>query len=598
MYLLFPHNKIQTLTLRGAAMKFTYSLRFKLSTLYFFIIVIPVLIISIIMPYYYQHLISKETEQLTESTLASLSNNINTYLDELSRSTIVPYLNENILFAIKQVASNQYETAEPYTQLMVNRALYDTLPRYLQFTREEILAMMIITSDGSAFGHSRNGENIVSDYPFTEQDWYQQALDKNGNVAFIPTHTQDYITGAAQAQVFSVARLIKDPETQQPLAVIMADADTRTFQKIIKGVTFNNKDSIITIMDDRGKLFYANNSISEPMRKQLSNDSAVIKDGQDSYVVVSKVIQPSNWKLVVLLSKSEITDKVQWMFVIGILFAVVGLFITFLLFFILSRWILRPFQEMVQVMKQVENGHFDVRVQTHGQDEIALLGDAFNAMISQVNDLIDREYRAVLNQRNAEYRALQSQIEPHFLYNTLNGFVGLNRIGDRKTLETSILSLSTMLRYILEHSDWSSIKEEFVFLEKYCHLQKMRFQERMEVHLHVDDTIADYKLPKLLLQPLVENAIIHGVEPSDHPCSIRISATQEQLQDETVLSISIQDDGAGFNMEEQEGRQSVGLSNVQVRLKMAYPGSTFTIQSQVGQGTYVIIQIPKKEVST
>ncbi|GAA3329624.1 hypothetical protein GCM10020331_078500 [Ectobacillus funiculus] len=110
-------------------MKLAYSLRFKLSTFYLIIIVIPVLIISIIMPYYYQYLISKETEKLTESTLASLSNNINTYLDDLSRITIIPYLNENIMFALQQVASNQYETAEPYTQLMVNRALYESLPK-------------------------------------------------------------------------------------------------------------------------------------------------------------------------------------------------------------------------------------------------------------------------------------------------------------------------------------------------------------------------------------------------------------------------------------------------------------------------------------
>lgn len=579
-------------------MKLAYSLRFKLSTLYLIIIVIPVLIISVIMPYYYQYLISKETQQLTESTLASLSNNINTYLDDLSRITIIPYLNEDIMFALRQVASNQYETAEPYTQLMVNRALYEYLPKYFQFTREDILSMIITTRDGSSFVHSRNSGTEVADYPFTEQEWYNRAKANNGKVTFIPTHVQDYIKSSSQqAQVFSVARLIKDPETQRPLAVMMADADMRAFEKMIKGIDLNNEKSIITIMDDRGDLFFSSKNLSESLREQIQNEPEVVKDGRESYVVVSKVIQPSQWKLVVLLSKSEIAAKVHWMFTIGILFAVSGVFITFLLFFVLSRWILRPFQEMVRVMKQVERGHFDVRLQTHGQDEIALLGNAFNAMISKVNDLIDREYRAVLNQRNAEYRALQSQIQPHFLYNTLNGFIGLNRLGDRKTLEKAILSLSSMLRYTLDQADWSTISEEFKFLEKYCHLQGMRFQERMTTYIHLDDTVSNYKIPKLLLQPLVENAIIHGLEAAEHPCSIHISAHLEEREDQTFLFISIKDDGAGFDMTRRKEKRSVGLANVQVRLKMAYPGSNFIIQSQVGQGTSVVIEIPEKEVT-
>ncbi|GAA3329627.1 hypothetical protein GCM10020331_078530 [Ectobacillus funiculus] len=85
-----------------------------------------------------------------------------------------------------------------------------------------------------------------------------------------------------------------------------------------------------------------------------------------------------------------------------------------------------------------------------------------------------------------------------------------------------------MLRYTLDQADWSTLGEEFKFLEKYCHLQGMRFQERMTTHIHLDDTVSNYKIPKLLLQPLVENAIIHGLEASEHPCSIHISAHLEE----------------------------------------------------------------------
>ncbi|MEW9669390.1 sensor histidine kinase [Ammoniphilus sp. 3BR4] len=577
-------------------MKFAYSLRYKLSVLYLLIIVIPVLIISAAMPYYYQYLISKETQRLTEGTLASLSNNINTYLDDLSRLTIIPYLNENIMFAIKTLSSNQYKTAEPYTQLVVNRAIYDTLPKYLQFTREEIVSTILLTMDGSVFVNTRNGESSVPDYPFTNQEWYKKAMTGGGNVVFIPTHSQDYITGSEQAKVFSVARLIKDPETQKPLAVIMADADLTTFNKIFKGINLNNKNSMITILDDQGDLFYSNRSMPDSIRRQLKEIPPVIKADDDSYVVVSKVIPPSNWKMVVLVSQSEITAKVRWMFTAGILFAAGGLLVTFFLFTILSRWIVNPFKELVKVMKKVEKGHFEVRLQTKGQDEVARLGNAFNHMIAKINELIDREYRAVLNQRNAEYRALQSQIQPHFLYNTLNGFIGLNRMGERKNLEKAILSLSSMLRYSLQHTDWSTIADEFLFLERYCSLQRMRFQDRMEVDIHCDYRIAYYQIPKLLLQPLVENAIIHGVEPSEYPCRIMIKAEWAEIRDQSVLRISIRDNGVGFDPEKQNGTQSIGISNVRERLKMVYPQSTFTLESEAGLGTQVMIEIPEQEV--
>jgi two-component system sensor histidine kinase YesM len=246
-------------------------------------------------------------------------------------------------------------------------------------------------------------------------------------------------------------------------------------------------------------------------------------------------------------------------------------------------------------MKKVQEGDLQIRIATEGEDEIAILGNAFNTMVSQLNDLIEREYKATLGLRNAEYRALQSQIQPHFLYNILNSFMGLNRFGERQALEKAILALSALLRYILSKDEWVTLKDEFLFLQRYCALQKVRFQEKMTFLIQYDDAVANFKMPKVLLQPLVENAIVHGIEPAAYPCELHVLATLKRENEAPALYISIQDNGVGLGTQTQPDHTGLGLSNVQERLKTAYDNASLSITSPMGGGTQVVIVIPIRE---
>jgi two-component system sensor histidine kinase YesM len=152
-----------------------------------------------------------------------------------------------------------------------------------------------------------------------------------------------------------------------------------------------------------------------------------------------------------------------------------------------------------------------------------------------------------------------------------------------------------MLRYILTHKEWATISDEFLLLERYCELQKLRFQERLESVIYYDNEVARCKIPKLLLQPLVENAIIHGIEPSDNGGILHASATFIDKNDQHFLQILIKDNGVGFNPESVDDQTHVGLLNVRERLTLTYPYASFSITSKVGQGTIIIIEIPKKD---
>jgi two-component system sensor histidine kinase YesM len=575
-------------------MRFAFSLRFRLMIFYLIIFLVPATIMIFAMPYYFQQALSNETQTLTEGTLTSIAKNIETYLDDLNRLTITPYLNDNVMQAIQLKASSNYNQADDYTKLLADRALKTTLPLFLQNSRTDILATVLIIPDGTAYIASIGGAfgEPVADYPYTQQDWYRKAVQADGNVVFISSHPEDYLSEASSRQVFSVARLIKDPDTRQPLGVIMADADTVVLARIINDIHFN-VSSVVCVFDDQSKLLYSSQSLPEQLQNQdLGNESTVYADG-NSYITVSTMILPAQWRLVVLLSNAEVAAKTRWIYTTGILFAVGGLVLTFLLFFILSRWVGHPFQEMIAVMKQVQSGNLQARFTVSGNhDEISELGRALNNMIERVNKLIEREYKAVINQRNAEYRALQSQIHPHFIYNTLNSFLGLNRLNDTVGLEKAILALSGMLHYILESEDWVELHDEITFIERYCELQWLRFRERLTSQIRCDKAAEEIKIPKLLLQPLVENAMIHGIEPAGRPCTMVVDVQLVQHDNKSRVCITVQDDGRGFDPQALGRKEGLGLANVRERLRIAFPDAKMSLSSQINFGTKVVIEFP------
>jgi two-component system, sensor histidine kinase YesM len=324
----------------------------------------------------------------------------------------------------------------------------------------------------------------------------------------------------------------------------------------------------------------------------LGNETTV-HTGGESYITVSTMILPAQWRLVVLLSNAEVAAKTRWIYTTGILFAVVGLVLTFLLFFILSRWVGRPFQEMIAVMKKVQTGNLQTRFEVSGNhDEIAELGRALNDMIERLNRLIEGEYKAVISQRNAEYRALQSQIHPHFLYNTLNSFLGLNRLNDINGLEKAILALSGMLHYILESEDWVELHDEIAFIQRYCELQWLRFRERLTSQIRCDKAAEEIRIPKLLLQPLVENAMIHGIEPAGRPCTMMVDVNLVQHDNKSRVWITVQDDGRGFDPQALGKKDGLGLANVRERLRIAFPDAKMSLSSQINSGTKVVIDFP------
>jgi len=202
-----------------------------------------------------------------------------------------------------------------------------------------------------------------------------------------------------------------------------------------------------------------------------------------------------------------------------------------------------------------------------------------------------RRYAEILEKGKAEYQALQSQVQPHFINNVMSALFALNRKGERETLESSILSFRKMLRYVQDGRSDTTIAEEFNFLREYLELQKLRFGERLNYLLTVREGTGDIVIPRLLLQPLVENSVIHGLEPLDRPGHLTAESCWSYREDNRILEIEIRDDGAGLPPEVMQGGGRIGLPNVKARLRLTYPGARFSVMSQEGEGTRIRMEI-------
>ncbi|KRE64552.1 cache domain-containing sensor histidine kinase [Paenibacillus sp. Soil750] len=578
-------------------MKWMHSFRYQLSVLYLITIIVPTIIIIFFMPYYFKQVIINNSRAETKSTVAALSRNIEIYLDDLERLTITPYLNNEVMKALSNKA-NHHGVEDTYTALMTSRILDASLSSYMKMARTDILGTTMLFNDGTAFVKSIDLSDPVKSYSFEKQPWYKTITEADGRVVYIGPHNQDYWKGHKLKKVFSVARVIKEPDTQQKLAIIMADADAKVFQRIIDDTKFQ-VNSIVAILDEELNPLFTSKTINDSLLTQLNANQTIINEGRnDSYFVIKGKLKQNNWQVIVLLPYSDIQSKFRWVYVVGILFGIGGLILTVTLFAIQSRRTTKPFQEMTNVMKRVQTGHLDMRVTIRGKDEISQLGLAMNTMINRLNDLIEREYRTQLGLKEAELRSLQAQIQPHFLYNVLNGILGLNRKGHKEEIESAILSLSHMMRYVLSKKDMTRLSEELDFLRSYCALQKMRLGSRgFSYRIECVPELESIQIPKLLLQPLVENAIIHGIEPLYSPSELLITACLDK--DEANISfvnLIVADTGIGFAEEKSDKGNHIGLQNVINRMKLTYPGSEINIQSVLEQGTVIKLTLPAKGI--
>lgn len=275
----------------------------------------------------------------------------------------------------------------------------------------------------------------------------------------------------------------------------------------------------------------------------------------------------------------------------------IGLALAVLLAWLFARTISRPVQDLAKAMKDVEDGNLRTKPETKGIRELSQLDHSFNVMVGKTQRLLDLTREKETKLAEAERKALESQMNPHFLFNTLNTIKALARMHHEDQIYQITLKLGRLLRYTVDnHESSSTIKESMDLVDSYLTIQQIRFGEKLHVSKDVSPETLDCLTPKLIIQPMVENAIGHGLEPKagDWHLSLSITIVADRLR------IVVADDGVGFDrsslpadLDRLDGSGHVGIYNAYRRLKLAFGDeATFVLDSTPGSGTTVTITLP------
>ena len=267
----------------------------------------------------------------------------------------------------------------------------------------------------------------------------------------------------------------------------------------------------------------------------------------------------------------------------------------------LSRVITLPLRRLKEGMRQVQGSNFEVQLQNDRRDEVGELTDSFNYMVERIRTLINRVYREQLAQKNAEIESLQAQINPHFLYNALDSVNWMLIERGETEISSIVVAMAKLMQYSM-NTDVSmvTLREEYDNARNYLMVQKNRLEDQLEYELELDAAYEDFHVPKLILQPLVENSIKHGVVGSPHPCTVRVRTV---CSDEHIC-ITVSDNGVGMDEGQlaryrrllagtEEERRGIGIRNVARRLQLHFEGACeFSVESAVDTGTALCLRIP------
>lgn len=272
-----------------------------------------------------------------------------------------------------------------------------------------------------------------------------------------------------------------------------------------------------------------------------------------------------------------------------------------------SRQIAVPLSQLVVQMESIEKGDFKVDEEallknTH-QDEVGALCRRFLIMIEKIDGLIKDNYIKQLTIKETQLRALQAQINPHFLYNVLESVNCMAVIAKQNDICVMVKSLSRLFRSAMSNQEMDHrLADELELIQSYVSIQKIRFPDRLDFSMSVDEAVTQCRIPKFLIQPLVENSVLYGVETTGQSCCVQLEVTQ--LPDDRIR-ISVTDDGMGMETQYIEDilagvvkphRHGIGIRNIKERIEMVYKGrGDMRIESEVGEGTCIIITVPLNE---
>ena len=595
------------------------SFKSKLIFSFIFVSIIPILLVQSISYFNTTSAMKENVNELITYNLAQTEKNLNTTLNSYMDILYQIYTDDEIIELVKKI------NAETDSAMEIS-LLRDKLSK-LTNSKEGIRSIAILSAGGkTAFYDTLTASSLDSSWMnknFEKSEFYRNITSSKGSV-LIPTSYASQL-GDKKYYLFHIANKMVDFNDirKDAIGVIVISIDEdiiygacnevdakKEAKKSVRSVNFIvDKNGYIISFPDKD-LIGANISLYDPAGTNGREDEYTAAARKISYFDSSSIItnsltsEKNGWIIVNAVDQSFLFSKVYMTQRLTITFGILALLFSIIIIFYVTRNFSGSIGKILHAMKTAQEGELSVRVELDDDgDEMSAIAARFNKMIYKINKLVEEVRAATFKQKEAEIRALEAQINPHFLYNTLDAINWMAIEKDEHEISNMLKSLAQILRYSVNKSNSIvKLREEIEWLKQYIYLQQTRFNYSFECFMEVDEKVLDFNIHKLLLQPFIENVIIHGFEGINKGGVLDIGIKGW----ENSIMIVIRDNGKGIDPETVSKLNSpddkeitakgsgLGVSNVFNRIKMYYGDSgSWQVESETGKGTTITLKIPK-----
>lgn len=576
------------------------SIYFKLILYFLFIILLLSIAIGVLSNIIFSNTMEKEVTNHSMQMIQQVNDNMDSYIRKIEGLLVFTSKDAKLIEFLKIKDANAANRIDiEYDVRKILRSMKDTFP--------EILGVLVVNENDI---YLSNELYRLKRQPLTNESWYRQAALSPSEVQLYSSPTGRNLASSLNYttdDTISITKAILDPETEKCIGVFVIDFKMDTIKTILQGVRVGKTGFVYIVDLDSDIIYSPPNNIAYRIKSEwLSGDKSDIIEKAikgSKYQIIYSKSNYTRWKTVGVSSLDETLEEVANLRYYSTLIAILAALLATIMALFFSSSISKPINKLRKLMKSAEDGNLDVKFDSERKDEIGQLGCSFNNMINEIKKLLNLVYLEQKSKREAEIKILQSQIKPHFLYNTLDNIQWMAMKYGADDIIEVIGALTTLFRIGLSKGkELVKVSEELEHIRSYLLIQKVRYREKLEYELDIDEDILDYRVIKITLQPIIENAIYHGVKEKFGNGSIVVTARKK----EGMLYFSITDDGPGIEPELLEklnrmlageeiegGRVGYGLYNVNERIGLSY-GSEYGLKicSKLGEGTTVEVYHP------
>ena len=409
------------------------------------------------------------------------------------------------------------------------------------------------------------------------------------------------------ADTIQMIKMVKDLQTYKPIGYIRFGLKRNYIEKMAKNINFGSDGGIVIFDENLNKISgIAHDSVlSKLLKEKPSIGNFSYSEGKNEYTAVHIHSDSTGWTTVGVIPLRYINKDLAGIQYLTVIIIVLTIIIGVTVSVIIAQSLILPLENTVNALEKFSRGDFAVRLKENRCDEIGKLNRIFNKAIKEINELMQKVTQSEILNKEMEFKTLQSQMNPHFLYNTLDTINWLAFKEKQTEICNLVAAISSLIRASISNKkSIITIEQELDYVKNYIYIQHIRYKDRFDIIYDIDESLLKQAVPKLIIQPIVENAIIHGIENSKNKNLLYISVKREN----ECIIIIVKDTGIGMTDEkvsellkeplnaegdEQKAHTNLGLYAVHKRIQLMY-GDLYglTVQSQAGEGTTVTLHIP------